>query len=299
MKLVHRGRRALLLLSWALILLGSGCGSIIKDKQKVTLPEAYQKARTATIDEVTSLVNSKFAGLSSLVVSRFEVEFQGGSAELGFIEKYPKAKGYLVAQRPDSVYVNILHPLTSSTVVAMAARGEDFRIWSPRDNKFLVGKTSLKTDENKPLFNVRPQHILQAVLIDAINRDNPHTICFMEEALDPNFKYYVISVVGMQAQAAPCLVRKIWVERSKMVVVRQQYYECGALQSDIRYGPPVLDGTVTIPGQIHVERVMEHYVIRLKLESDGLELNRSIKEDRFDIPQPPGAEVIEVNEKGT
>ncbi len=212
-------------------------------------------AKTATMDEVVSLVNSRFAGLTSLVVSRFEVEFQGGSAELGFIEKYPKAKGYLVAQRPDSVYVNILHPLTSSTVVAMAAKGEDFQIWSPRDNKFLVGKTSLKTDETKPLFNVRPQHLLQAVLIDPIDRNDPQTICFMEEALDPSFKYYVLTLVRLRPQADPCLTRKIWVERSKMEVVRQQYYECGTLQSDIHYGPPVLNGAVTVPGEIKVERI--------------------------------------------
>jgi len=299
MKVAYLGSRALLLLPWALILLSPGCASMVKDKQKVSLPAAHKAARTATIDELVTLVNSKFAGLSSLIVSRFEVEFRGGSAELGFIERYPKAKGYLVAQRPDSVYVNILHPLTSSTVVAMAAKGENFRIWSPRDNKFLVGKTSLKTDETKPLFNVRPQHILQAVLIDPVNRDDSQTICFMEETLDLSFKYYVLGVVRLQPQAAPCLVRKVWVERSKMEVVRQQYYECGTLQSDIRYGPPVLSGAVTIPGEINVERVLEHYTIRLKLEPDGLELNRSIKDDRFDIPQPPGAELIEVNEKGT
>jgi len=271
---------------------------MVKDKQKVTLPASYKMAKTATIDEVASLVNSRFAALTSLVVSRFEVEFQGGSAELGFIEKYPKAKGYLVAQRPDSVYVNILHPLTSSTVVAMAARGEDFRIWSPRDNKYLVGKTSVKTDETKPLLNVRPQHLLQAVLIDPIDRNDAQTICFMEEAQDPSFKYYVLTLVRLRPEAAPCLTRKVWVERSKMEVIRQQYYECGTLQSDIHYGPPVLNGAVTVPGEIKVERVAEHYVIRLKLQPDGLELNRSIKEDRFDIPQPPGAELIEVNSEG-
>jgi len=291
--------------SWVVLVLASfllfgcnGCSSVIKDKQKIQIPPAYQQAKTATLDELVGLINQRYAGLESIVASKFEVQFHGGSAELGFIEKYPRARGYLAAKWPSSIYVNILNPLTSSTLVAMASRSGEFQIWAPRDNKYLTGRTDVRLDEEQPLFNVRPQHLLNALIIEPVPAPDPLSVVFMEEDQDASFKYYVLTVLRRQSESGRfCLERKIWIERSVMHIARQQYYDCGALESSVVYSAPVEEGGFLVSTGVDVSRVREHYRIDLKLEPEGLEVNRAVKDERFDIPRPAGAELVVVQEK--
>jgi len=290
---------------WAALVLASilligcnGCSSVIKDKKKVEIPRAYQQAKTATLDELVALINQRYAGIESIVASKFEVQFQGGAAELGFIEKYPRARGYLAAKWPSSIYVNILNPLTSSTLVAMASRSGEFQIWAPRDNKYLTGRTDVRLEEDQPLFNVRPQHLLNALIIEPLPDSGSLSVLFMEEDQDASFKYYVVNVLGRESESARfCLQRKIWIERSVMRIARQQYYDCGAVVSSVAYSAPIEEAGFLVSTGVDVTRVREHYRIDLKLEPDGLEVNRAVKDERFDIPRPAGAELVVVQEK--
>jgi hypothetical protein len=280
-----------------LLLFGSGCASIVKEKQKLEIPQAHERARTATFDELVSLINERYAGIESLVTSRFEVEFHGGSAQLGFIERYPRAKGYLAAKLPAAIYVNILNPLTNSTVVTMASREGEFQIWSPRDNKYLVGRTDIRLEDERPLFNVRPHHLLRAILVEPVPVDDPDFAVFLEEDQDPSYKYYILNVLRRTDQASPfCLARKVWIERSEMRMRRQQYYDCGVVVSNIRYGQPVERDGFLISTEVDVRRLKEHYRMVLTMESGGLEVNREIKDERFAIPRPAGAELVVVKE---
>jgi len=276
----------------------NGCSSVIKDKQKFEIPPAYQQAKTATLDELVTLVNQRYAGVESIVASRFEVQFHGGSAELGLIEKYPRARGYLASKWPASIYVNILNPLTNSTLVAMASRNGEFQIWAPRDNKYLTGRTDVRLDEQQPLFNVRPQHLLNALMIELVPASDALSVVFLEEDQDPSFKYYVVTVLRRESESVRfCLQRKIWIERSVMRLARQQYYDCGALVSNIAYSVPVEEGGFLVSTGVDMSRISEHYRIDLKLEAEGLEVNRPVKDERFDIPRPAGAELVVVQEK--
>ncbi|MFB3903621.1 MAG: hypothetical protein ACE15E_09220 [Acidobacteriota bacterium] len=275
-----------------------GCSSVIKDKKKIQIPPAYEQARTATLDELVTLINERYAKVESIVASKFEVQFHGGSAELGFIEKYPRARGYLAAKWPSSIYVNILNPLTNSTLVAMASRNGVFQIWAPRDNKYLTGRTDIRLDEDQPLFNVRPQHLLNALIIEPVPAPGTLSVVFLEEDQDPSFKYYVVSVLGRaSASARFCLERKIWIERSAMRLARQQYYDCGVPVSSVLYSAPVDEAGFFVSTGVDMSRVREHYRIDLNLDPEGLEVNRAVKEERFDIARPPGAELVVVQEK--
>ena len=289
---------AVLLLASFLLLGCNGCSSVIKDKKKVEIPPAYQQAKTATLDELVTLINQRYAKIHSIVASKFEVQFHGGSAELGFIEKYPRAKGYLAAQWPSSIYVNILNPLTNSTLVAMASRSGEFQIWAPRDNKYLTGRTDVQLDEDQPLFNVRPQHLLNALIIEPVPDPDALSVVFLEEDQDPSFKYYVVTILRRESESARfCLERKIWIERSAMRIARQQYYDCGAVVSNVVYSAPVEQAGFFVSTGVDMTRVAEHYRIDLQLNREGLEVNREIKDERFDIPRPAGAELVVVKEK--
>ena len=274
----------------------AGCGPKHKGVQT---PVGYTAAKSATLEELVNLVNSQYAGIETVSVSRFRVKFTGGSIEQGYLKEYPSAKGHLVTKRPHWIYVNILNPVTSSSVVTMASDSREFQIWIPRENKYLTGKTDVKTGSGEPLHSVRPEHLLQAILVEPVAISAAGIVHFLEEERDEQNKYYVIHEVLVDGPAGRgCLQRKVWLERQEFRLSRQQYYDCGKLTSDIHYGDVVVSEDGALAGSIAVERVAEHYQISFQFQPESVRLNRSVDDSSFYILKPPRAELVIVEGPG-
>ena len=273
-----------------------GCGSAVKKRTQIEVPVGYQQVREATLEELVQIINDNYARLSNVSVRDMKVEFQEGSIEEGYFERYRQARGYLIAKRPDSIYVSIQHPLTRSTVITMATDEGNFEIWVPSDNKYLMGKTNLKPNDKRPLYNVRPEHLLSALLIEPIPTGDPTILHALEEDLDSNSKYYVISILEAPAEGTrtALLKRKLWVERSRLGLVRQRYYDAGHLVSTIRYSNLFQVGSNIVPSGVEVERLKERYTIRLQYQHETVAVDRQLKAGIFQIPFPPGAQRVVV-----
>ena len=290
-------RRAAITL-WILVL--AGCGGAVKRRTKVDIPPAYERAKTASLQDLVQLINERYAAIESLSVSSLKVDFVSGSVEKGYLEEYRSAKAYSVAKLPDSIFVNILNPLTNSTVITMAADGDNFQIWVPRENKYLIGKTSVKVEEENHIFNVRPHHLLQGILVERIPVDTVGYRYFLEETQDPRFKYYVVGVIELQGSSNTVqLVRKLWIERSTMHLTRQHYYDSGELISAISYTDFIEVNGMLVNSEIEIERKRENYRIRFELAEGTVKVNHPIKEGAFEVPRPPGAELVVVEGKTT
>lgn len=269
-----------------------GCGSAVKKRTQIEVPEGYQQVREATLEELIQIINEYYARPRNISVKDMEVVFQEGSIEEGYFERYRQARGYLITQRPDSIYVSIQNPLTRSTVIAMAADGGNFEIWVPGENKYLTGRTNLKRNDKRPLYNVRPEHLLNALLIEPIPTEDPTVLYALEEDLDASSKYYVINVLEAPAEGSQStsLKRKLWIERSRLGLVRQRYYDAGHLVSTIRYSDLAQVGSSIVPSGVEVERLEERYTIRLRHQHDTIAIDRQLKTGIFRIPFPPGAQ---------
>jgi len=294
MRLSDRCRLPIGISVLSLALLASGCGAV-KERKVLMMPPAYAAAKTATLEELVDLVNQRYSGIESITVKKFNVEFTGGSIEEGYLEKYRKAKGYLVAQQPDSIFVNILNPLTSSSVLVMTSTAGEFKIWVPSKNQFVVGRTDYMPEVDNPVYNVRPSHIIDGILIEPIRLETASIKCHLEEEQDGRYKYYVIGVFRFN-QDSPFLEmeRKIWIERSQMALRRQQYYHQGQVTSNITYGVPIPVGSKYVSSRIAIERPLERYSISFVIDSESVQLDRQLREDSFKLRQPPGAELIRV-----
>lgn len=279
------------------MLILTACGGAVKRRVDIEVPESYQFSRTASLDELVELINSRYASVRTLSVSEIKVEFKSEFRERGHVEEYRSAAGYFVAQASGSIFVSILNPLTRSTLVAMASDGENFQMWIPRENKYLVGKTTVSVNAQNPLYNVRPHHLLNGIFVDTIPLDNPRYLFYPEETQDQEFKYYVIPVIDVGLDSGRVkLVRKVWIERSSMHLVRQQYFDGSELVSDVRYGQPIEVGGSLLNSEIEIERKREGYTIRFELAEDGIQVNKPVKEGTFQVPRPPGAVVQSVQE---
>ena len=283
----------------ALPLLFTGCGAV-REKEKVKAPETYLQAKVATEAELMDLINISYAGIDSIAISRFNVELTGGSLEDGYFEKYRKANGYLVAKRPDLIFVNILNPLTKSSVLTMASTGNVFQIWIPSKNQYVTGPAEIARKVDNPVYNARPSHFLQGIMMETIELDQTGINYYIEEEDDGVFRYYVLVVLERSPGSSRLsLHRKIWIERSSLQIRKQQYFQDSRVVSDIEYGPSVLVANRMVPTTVRINRPLDKYSIDFEIETDSVRLNRELKADVFVVPKPPGAELIRVEEENS
>lgn len=234
------------------------------------------------------MINERYASVETMTVGRLQVKFTGGSISKGYLKKYPTGKGHLVAKRPNWILVTILNPITNSTIVTMASDSREFQIWVPRQNKYLTGETTATTESEDPMHSIRPEHLLPALMIAPLGEDSMEVL---EESREGQAEFYVIHSIQMR-QGVGCLSRKIWIERSGFNLTRQQYFDCGQLKSDIKYGGVVQLAGSSISRSIILERISEHYTIAFTFELDSVRVNRKVKESLFSIKKPKKAELV-------
>src|SRR5262249_45346076 len=122
-------------------------------------------------------------------------------------------------------------PVIGKTVFDMARDGETFRVSIPTKNKFIVGSTAMTRTSEKPIENLRPQHLVDALLWPVVRK--AEAVLF-EEFNDANSLSFVLTVLrgGYQTE----ILRKIWFDRADLQVSRiQTYGPRGTLLSDARF----------------------------------------------------------------
>jgi hypothetical protein len=297
-------RRSLLRVSFGtLALILTGCGgqvSVVKN----TPPAEKPVTKDATREELLEKFNSTAASINSLNAT-VELKPTAGSKYSGIIEEYHEVKAFLLAERPANIRVIGQAPVIGTTVFDMASDSQEFRVSIPSKNKFIAGPVALERASGKPIENLRPQHLLEALLWPEIRKQE--TVLF-EEFNDETARYYVLTVLrgGYQTE----ILRKIWFDRSVLEVARlQSFGPRGILLADTRFSnwqsvdaakpAPGASASVANPNQqfprsIRIERPHDDY--RLDLQIAKITLNDDIPLDRFKLEPPPGSELIRVGE---
>jgi len=281
--------------------LSCGCGGHIKTITKLP-PQAKPVVRDAARDELLEKYN-EIARVVKSVNATVELKPTAGSRYSGVIEEYHEVKAFLLAQRPAQIRVIGQAPVVGKTVFDMASDGETFRIWIPSKNKFLVGSVSAERISEKPIENLRPHHLLDALLWPEVRKEE--SVLF-EEFNDETARYYVLTVLrgGYRTE----ILRKIWFDRSDLQVSRLQTFgPKGALLSDVHLSdwqplvsdqetpaPTTPNAVTAFPRQVRIERPHDDY--RLDLQITKLSLNEDLPLDRFKLEQPPGSDLVRVGE---
>ncbi len=290
---------AVTVLVWPL--LGFAC----KVKDTTTLPkEKVLALQTATLEELLTRIE-KAAGAVRSLNAEAEMAPATGSEYSGVIEEYHDAKAFVLAQREyqatdnpreDSVYhVRLIGqaPIVRKTVFDMVADAREFRIYLPTKNKFIVGPATLERRSEKPIENLRPQHLMEALFFPAPWSDTP---LLLEENEFGGRRYYAVSEVVLGERGAMTLHRKWWFDRSDLRLARAQRFAAGGeLLADIHYSEwREVDGA-PFPHRIEVARPHDDY--RLVLQFKKVALNQPLEPKQFVLEKPEGAELVEVKDK--
>jgi hypothetical protein len=282
------------------VAISCGCGGHVKTTHNLPAAQIVV-VKDATREELLEKYNAIAKGVKS-VNATIELKPTAGSKYSGVIEEYHEVKAFLLAERPAYIRMIGQAPVIGKTVFDMASDAESFRVSIPSKNKFLVGAITVERNSNKPIENLRPQHLLDALLWTEIRKEEA---VLFEEFNDEKARYYVLTVLrgGYRTE----ILRKIWFDRADLQVARlQEFAPKGVLLSDVRFSdwqlltadqeqptgaPP---GATAFPHTIQVERPHDDY--RLELHVTKLMLNEDIPPDRFKLEQPPGSELVHVGE---
>ena len=286
---------------WAtLVSLSGGCGGPTIKKTTSLPPHSKPIVLDATRDELLEKYNEIAHGVKS-VNATVDLKPTAGSKYSGVIEEYHEVKAFLLAQRPSEIRMIGQAPVVGTTIFDMASDAETFRVYIPSKTKFLVGSVAVERNSNKPIENLRPQHLLEALLWSEVRKEE--SVLF-EEFNDEIARYYVLTVLrgGYRTE----ILRKIWFDRSDLRVSRLQTFgPKGILLSDVhvsdwqpvlgdqeRPAPSAPSAANAFPRQIRIERPHDDY--RLDLQIIKLALNEDLPADRFKLEQPAGTELVRV-----
>lgn len=273
--------------------LACGCGGrtgVVKTTNipATSRPVYLEASREQLLDRYNLLAHN----LQS-VDATLELKPYAGSAYSGVITEYHDVKAFLLAARPYNIRMIGQAPVIGTTVFDMASNGQNFEISIPSRNKFLVGPVSLNRTSTKPIENLRPQHLVEALLWPEVRKEE---VVLPEEYNDETARYYVLNVLrgGYESE----LLRKLWFDRSDLNLVRLETFgPKGVLLSDVRYGEwqPIETPTPDLksyPRTMRIDRPHDEY--RLDLTITKLVLNEPILPERFTLQPPAAAEVVQL-----
>lgn len=284
----------------ALAGLVSGCAT--STKTAVAPAKAPAPLRTASKAELVSRYNQLADSITSLNMS-VTIRLTAGSTYTGTIEQYHEINGFILAQKPSNIRVIGQVPVVGKNIFDMESNAETFHIFIPSKNQFLVGPANLERQSAKPIENLRPQHLLDAIFWQPISATEP---VLLEEVAVPPSNFYVLTLIhtGGEAPATNAAVpgsldwqidRKLWFDRNNLDLARVDSYDRGGKAiSLVRFSGWEMFGSIRYPRQILLDRPQNDYQLQLMIIK--LAANEPISQDRFELAQPAGTELIQVGE---
>ena len=257
--------------------------------------------KAATQEQLIGYVNAQ-AGKIHTLQATVDIDTSVGGVKKGKVTDYQQIRGYILARKPAMLRMIGLMPIVRNRAFDMVSDGRYFKLWIPPKNRFVVGRNDIEThNPQQPLENLRPQHIYDALLLREI--DQQDEIAFIKNGFEivtdakqhqVQQNDYEIEVVR-KGEHGWFLSREIIFSRTDLLPHRLLVYDQdGNLATDSRYeGYKDHDG-VNFPSQIEIWRPQEEYDITLTIVK--LQLNETLQDDKFALEQPPGAQVVHLDQ---
>jgi outer membrane lipoprotein-sorting protein len=287
----------------ALACFGSGCAT--SHKTAVKPGQAPAAVQAATREQLVERYNQQAEAIQTLNAG-VAMKLTSGSAYSGVIEQYHEVNGFILAAKPSSIRVIGQAPVIGKNIFDMVSDGKIFEISIPSKHKFVTGPVNLQRQSAKPIENLRPQHLSDALLWAPIPQQSE---VLFEESSEANLRYYVLTVLraptGITASNSRGIgaadfeiAEKIWFDRSDLHVSRAESFgPGGTVSSDVRYSDWQPAGDQNYARQIDIVRPGEDY--QLAIHVNKLTLNAPLAADAFVLKQPPGTDLVRVGEDGS
>jgi outer membrane lipoprotein-sorting protein len=256
--------------------------------------------KTATPQELINYINTQAAKMQSMQAT-VDIDTSVGGEKRGKVTDYKEIRGYILAKKPAMLRMIGLMPIVRNRAFDMVSDGQQFKLWIPPKNKFVVGSNEISKPSGNALENLRPQVIYDALLLHPI--DPEHEIAVAQSDYEtvtdnkghkieqPDYEVLVIR----KGDAGWYLSRKIIFSRVDLLPHQQLIYdEKGSLVTDAKYEDIKSYNGIDFPSVIEIWRPQEEYSITLKVLT--LELNQPLTDEQFALQKPPGADLVNLDQ---
>jgi outer membrane lipoprotein-sorting protein len=279
----------------------SGC---LYRTHKVKAPSiSTAQLQQATGKELIERINAQAARIQSLSET-VDIAASSGGAKKGKVTEFQEIRGYILLRKPTMLRMIGLYPVVRNKAFDMVSDGDRFRLYIPAKNRFYVGSKDVTIPSKNTLENLRPQHILDALLIKAIDPENE--IAFLEggfeTVLDPKSKKdveqanYIVNVARKQPDGTWILARRIFFSRVDLMPSKQLLYDKnGNIATIATYNNYRDHDGTAFPEIIQIERPQEEYSIQLGLVK--LTLNQPLTDAQFALEQPSGSTQVDLDKR--
>jgi outer membrane lipoprotein-sorting protein len=257
--------------------------------------------KTATQAQLLEYINTQASKIRS-VQATVDIDTSVGGAKKGTVTDYKQIRGYVLIRKPAMLRMIGLMPIVRNRAFDMVSDGRIFKLWIPPKNRFMIGRNDIETHNPKQaLESLRPQVIYDALLLPEV--DPQSEIAVMESGYEtvtdakrhklqqPDYEIEIIR----KGKNGWFLSRKIIFSRTDLLPHRQLIYDDnGNVATDSRYESYKDYAGINFPNQIQIDRPQEEYNITLTIVK--LQVNEPLTDDKFALEQPPGAEVVHLDQ---
>jgi len=276
-----------------MIAVGLSSGCLVRRRKIDNVARPGAPLRTANLDQLTELLRQRFQALETLNAT-VDLEPAILSPAKGEIAEYKEVRGYILIRKPAWIRVIALYPVLRGTAVDMVSDGENFRLHLPAKNMFLMGLNRIDKPSPKKLENLRPQHLLEALLVRPPEPGGEQVL--LENWSDGGNPSYILHIIRRDNAGRLQLARKVWFDRRTLEIARQQLYDGGGeMVTDARYLEWERRPGSSFPRQISVSRPKDEYEMNIRFRKTVF--NEPLEPDRFELRPPPGAKVQRLGEE--
>ena len=273
-----------------LALIAGGWACAVKRTIRVSPPQPPGPLKQATVAELAKDVDAWSQAINTLAAT-VELKPTTGSIYTGVINEYQDVHGFILLKKPAMIRIIGQAPVVRTEIFDMVSDGQEFRVSIPPKNTFIVGNNSYRGPSKEPLENLRPEHILDALLVPPI--DESKEKFFSEESQTPGGQFYVLTIVEPSSAGELSLKRKVWFDRSDLRISRLQLYGPeGSLRENIDYAKYHDFQGISYPAEITLNRPAEGYKLTITIEKATF--NQPISPEKFVLKKPPNATLVKL-----
>jgi hypothetical protein len=281
------------------VLMLSGCG--FRTSHPVKMRTSTATLRQATLEQLLETNNTNAEKLKTLKAT-VDIDSSVLQQKKDKVTDNPQIAGYILLRKPEMLRMIGLVPVVHNHMFDMVSNGSNFSLALPPQSKFFVGSTRQPAKPSpNPLYNMRPQHISDALLLKPIDPEREIVVLenTTEVVKDPKTHKdaeqdaYAVLVIDKD-ELGHFLSRRIVFSRTDLLPHEQFLYNRqGKLVTYARYENFIDKDGIKLPEMVSIQRPIEGYSLVLNIVK--LDVNIPLTDEQFVLTQPPGSQLINVD----
>jgi len=267
-------------------------GCLVQNRTPLPPAPLTPSLQSATLEELLEKVQKQQDAIQTLDAI-VQIEPSVTSEQRGEIVTYRDVRAFLLIRKPAHLRMIGQYPVVRNTAFDLVSDGERFGLYIPSKNRYIVGNSQGGKRSESPLENLRPQHVLDALLVNGpeAGREMPA----LEVASEGQKSYYIVLILRNGVTEGLFLVRKLWFERENLTLARMQIFDQnGVIETDARYSSYAEFSGIFYPQQIVLDRPQDDYGLMLTVTK--MEFNLPLEDDKFHMARPAGAELVDMEQ---